>query len=46
MCYTVGNVSNKALDGYPRLLLKGLGLQITTTPAYHGNKVKMKTCLD
>lgn len=34
MCYTgVGNVFHKALDGYPRLLLKGLGFKVTTTPS-------------
>lgn len=34
ICYTgFGKVFHKALDGYPRLLLKGLGLKVTTTPS-------------
>lgn len=33
-CYTgVTNVFHKTLDGYPRQLLMGLGLKVTTTPS-------------
>lgn len=45
MCYMVGNVFNKALDGILGCNERVWGSMPLPHPASHGNKMEMKTCL-